>query len=122
MGGADDARMTTLAISRVARPARQVTKLIAALAGSIVIGYALYRMLLDAGTPFVIAAAVAFAGGAVTGHVLGRRASLAVLIGGLAASAFLVWVLDQGIGLSPGAAYLAAVPAVTVGTFFAKLR
>ena len=114
--------MTTLAISRVARPVRQLTKAIAAVTGSIVIGYALFRMLLDAGTPFVLAAAVAFAGAAVTGHVLGRRASLAVLLGGLAASAFLVWVLDQGVGLSAVAAYLIAVPAVTVAAFFARLR
>jgi hypothetical protein len=114
--------MTTLAISRVARPARQLTKLVGAVAASIVIGYGLYRMLLDLGTPFVLAAAVAFAGGAVTGYALGRRASLGVVLGGLAASAFLVWVLDQGIGLSPVAAYLAAVPAVTAATFLARLR
>ena len=113
--------MTTLAISRVARPARLLTKVIAAVAGSVVIGYALYRMLLDAGTPFVLAAAIAFAGAAVTGHVFGRRASGAVVLGGLATSAFLVWVLDQGIGLSPVAAYLAAVPAITVAALLAKV-
>ena len=75
--------MTTLAITRVARPARRLTKPIAAVAASIVIGYALYRILLDAGTPFVLAAALAFSGAAVSGHVLGWRASLAVLLGGL---------------------------------------
>ncbi len=94
------------------------------------ISLAVYAVLLRIATPYLLAAAVAFAAGAVNGYVLNRRWTfgavdsgrartiyVVVQLGGLLALTALVRLLvdDAAIGRVP--AYLAAVPPVTLATF-----
>jgi putative flippase GtrA len=92
-----------------------------------------YRALLALATPYVLAALLAFAVGAVNGYVFNRRWTFGardsnaarfryVVVQALAAgsTSVLVLLLVRGAGAGKLAAYLAAVPPVTVATFAAN--
>jgi putative flippase GtrA len=92
-----------------------------------------YLLLLEAGVPYWLAAAAAFAAGAVNGYVLNRRWTFAaddttaarvryVLVQacGLGATSGLLSLLVAGAGLGERVAYLLVLPVVTVGTFSAN--
>jgi putative flippase GtrA len=91
-----------------------------------------YRLLLLASTPYVVAAPLAFAVGALNGYVFNRwwtfaardstRARVAyvvVQLAGAASTSGLVYALHAA-GAPKAWAYLAAVPPVTLGMFVAN--
>jgi putative flippase GtrA len=99
------------------------------------LSFVVYRLLLVVSTPYLVAAPVAFAVGALNGYILNRRWTFAardttqarllyvlVAAGGAASTSLLVWAFAQGAGTSKVVAYLAAIPPVTVGTFLANRR
>lgn len=98
------------------------------------VSLALDAALLAAGTPLLVASACAFSAGAVTGYALNRRWTFAahgsaraggvyavVTLGGLGLDTALVHLL-HGTGLSPLAAFVLALPPVTLATFAANRR
>jgi putative flippase GtrA len=96
------------------------------------LSFVAYRLLLAASTPYVVAAPIAFAVGALNGYVLNRRWTFAapdtgraralyVVFAALgAASLTLLVLLFVGAGLGRVEAYLVAIPPVTVATFLAN--
>ena len=101
--------------------------------GNTVLSFVAYRLLLALGTPYVIAAALGFAVGAVNGYVLNRRWTFAardsararvlyvvVQVAGAASTSLLVLLFVRGAGAGKVGAYLAAIPPVTVSTFMAN--
>jgi putative flippase GtrA len=97
-----------------------------------VVSFTAYALLVAAGAPYVLAALLAFAAGALNGYVLNRRWTfdardsprarlLYVLVqsGGAVATAALVW-LAHDAGADRLLAYAVAIPPVTVGTFLAN--
>jgi putative flippase GtrA len=101
--------------------------------GNTVLSFVAYRLLLALGTPYVIAAALGFAVGAVNGYVLNRRWTfaardsararvlyVAVQVAGAASTSLLVLLFVRGAGAGKVGAYLAAIPPVTVCTFMAN--
>jgi len=100
-----------------------------------VLSFVVYRLLLVAATPYVLAAPVAFAVGALNGYILNRRWTFAaqdttrarvlyvtVQVGGAGATSLLVYLFAHGAGADKVVAYLGAIPPVTVGTFLANRR
>lgn len=97
-----------------------------------VVSFVAYRLLLAAGTPYAAAAPVAFAVGALNGYVLNRRWTFSardttrarVLYAGIqaagAAATSLLVALFVAAGVGYSAAYLLAVPPVTVSMFVAN--
>jgi putative flippase GtrA len=98
-----------------------------------VLSFIAYRLLLVLGTPYVIAAALGFGVGAVNGYVFNRRWTfaardsrrarvvyVAVQVAGAASTSLLVLLLVGGVGVDKVAAYIAAIPPVTVSTFVAN--
>jgi putative flippase GtrA len=99
------------------------------------LSFAAYRLLLVVSTPYLLAAPLAFAVGALNGYVFNRRWTFAardtsrarllyvgVAIAGSAATSLLVFAFAQGAGTGKVLAYVAALPPVTVGTFLANRR
>lgn len=99
------------------------------------LSFVVYRLLLAASTPYVLAAPLAFAVGALNGYILNRRWTfaardttrarllyVAVAAAGSASTALLVFVFNEGAGTGRVLAYLAAIPPVTVGMFLANRR
>lgn len=97
------------------------------------VSFAVYRLLLVVGTPYLVAAPLAFAAGAVNGYVFNRRWTfaavdstrarvlyVAVLGVGAVSTSLLVLLFVRGAGLDRVEAYLAAIPPVTVATFAAN--
>jgi putative flippase GtrA len=93
------------------------------------ITFVVYRLLLAAGTWYVLAAPIAWAVGAVNGYVLNSRWTFAardsmrariryvlVTAGGAGSSSLLV-ALFAAAGLGKVEAFLATLPLVTVSTF-----
>jgi len=104
-------------------------------ASNTLISFVVYALLLAASTPSPLAAAVAFAAGAVNGYVLNRRwtfaardscrarvAYVCVQAAGALAAGGLVWLLVHEAGADWIAAYAAAIPPVTVSTYLANRR
>ena len=98
------------------------------------VSLALDALLLAAGTPLLVASACAFSAGAATGYALNRRWTFGarasataggiyvlVTLCGLALDTALVHVL-HGVGLAPLAAFIVALPVVTLATFGANRR
>src|SRR5689334_6037699 len=86
--------------------------------GNTAISFAVYRLLFWAGTPYILAAPVAFAAGAVNGYVFNRRWTfaardstkarvvyVAVQVAGAASTSLLVYAFHRA-GVPRGWAYL----------------
>ena len=99
------------------------------------LSFVVYRLLLVVSTPYLLAAPVAFAVGAVNGYILNRRWTFAardsrrarllyilVAAAGSAATTLLVLAFVHGAGTGKVLAYVAALPPVTIGTFAANRR
>src|SRR5262245_16277412 len=97
------------------------------------IGLVSYRLLLAVEVPYLVAAPVAWAAGAVNGYVLNRRwtfrardtprarvLSVLVAAAGAGSTGLLVFLFHEGAGLTKLEAFLAAAPVVVVATFVAN--
>jgi putative flippase GtrA len=115
------------------RPVRQLARFLVVGAGNTAISFVVYRLLLALGMPYVPAASLAFAAGAVNGYVFNRRwtfaardttrarlAYVAVQVAGALASALLVYLFVHGAGTTRVLAYALTIPPVTLGTFVAN--
>jgi putative flippase GtrA len=113
---------------------RQILRYCAVGAVNTLVSLALATILLAAGTPLLVASACAFATGAVTGYALNRRWTFGarhsvsaggvyagVTLCGLGLDTALVHVI-HGAGASALAAFVLALPIVTLLTFAANRR
>jgi len=114
-------------------PVRQFRRFLLVGLGNTALSFAVYRLLLALGTPYVLAAALGFAAGAVNGYVFNRRWTfaardstrarvlyVAVQAAGAASTSLLVLLFVRAAGTGKVGAYLAAIPAVTVCMFVAN--
>jgi len=98
-----------------------------------VLSFLVYRLLLLLASPYVLAAALAFAAGAVNGYILNRRwtfeardtararaAYVAVQVLGAAATTGLVVFFVEVVGIGRSWGYLLAIPPVTLAMFAAN--
>jgi putative flippase GtrA len=131
-------RTTTQAAStfealRSSLAARQFGRFLVVGLGNTALSFVVYRLLLVIDTPYVLAAALAFAAGAVNGYVFNRRWTfgardstrarvvyVAVQAAGAASTSLLVLLFVRGAGTGKVGAYLAAIPPVTVCMFVAN--
>jgi putative flippase GtrA len=101
--------------------------------GNTVLSFIAYRLLLVLGIPYVLAAGLAFAVGAVNGYVFNRRWTfaardttrarmiyVAVQAAGAVSTSLLVLLLVSGLGIDKVGAYIVVIPPVTVCTFIAN--
>jgi putative flippase GtrA len=101
--------------------------------GNTVLSFVVYRLLLALGTPYVVAAPLAFAAGAVNGYLFNRRWTfvardstrarvlyLGVQAVGAVSTSLLVLLFVRAAGVGHVAAYLAAIPPVTLCMFVAN--
>ena len=101
--------------------------------GNTAISFVAYRLLLALAIPYVLAAALAFAVGAVNGYIFNRRWTfaardstrarvlyLAVQAVGAASTSLLVLLFVRAAGAGKVGAYLLAIPPVTVCMFLAN--
>lgn len=122
--------MTT---ATVTAPLGQFTRFLVVGAANTAISFVAYSLLLAASTPYVLAAAIAFAIGAVNGYVLNRRwtfsardtnrariAYACVQAAGAITTGMLVWLLAHEASAGSVGAYLLATPPVTLATFLAN--
>jgi putative flippase GtrA len=99
------------------------------------LSFVVYRLLLIPGTPYVVAAPVAFAVGALNGYIFNRRWTfvardtararvlyVAVAAGGAGLTSLLVYLFAHVAETGRVFAYVAAIPPVTVSTFVANRR
>lgn len=119
---------------RTARsPARQLARFLVVGVGNTLLSFVVYRLLLTVDVPYVLAAPVAFAAGAVNGYVFNRRWTfaardstrarllyVAVQVAGAGSTSMLVFLFVRAAGVGRAWAYLAAIPPVTVATFVAN--
>jgi putative flippase GtrA len=97
------------------------------------LSFVAYRVLLAISTPYVLAAFLGFAVGALNGYILNRRWTfaardttrarvlyVAVQAVGAVSTSLLVLLFHEGAGFGKVAAYVAAIPPVTVCMFFAN--
>lgn len=107
----------------VAAPGGQLARYLVVGVTNTAISFAVYALLAAAGLPYVPAAAVAFAAGAVNGYVLNRRwtfsapdsarariAYVCVQAAGALATGALVWLLAHETAAGRIGAYVVAVP------------
>ena len=112
---------------------RQFARFLLVGAGNTVLSFVVYRLLLVPGTPYALAAPLAFAVGAVNGYVFNRRWTfaardsararvlyLAVQGVGAGSTSLLVLLFVHAAGTGRIGAYLAAIPPVTVCMFAAN--
>jgi putative flippase GtrA len=97
------------------------------------LGFIAYRLMLAVGTPYVIAAFLAFPVGAVNGYIFNRRWTFAardstksrvlyftVQVVGAISLTLLVVLFVRGAGVGKVGAYLLAIPPVTACIFIAN--
>ena len=114
-------------------PSRQFVRYVLAGLVNTSLSFGVYRGLLEIGTPYAIAAPLAFAVGSVNGYVLNRRWTFAasdsrrarlvyvvVQAAGAGSTSLLVLLFVRAAGTGRIWAYLAAIPPVTVATFTAN--
>ena len=112
---------------------RQFARFLVVGVGNTVVSFVAYRLLLAVGTPYALAAPLAFAVGALNGYVFNRRWTFAardttrarvLYVGfqvlGAASTSLLVVLFVNGLGVGRVWAYLASIPPVTVGLFLAN--
>jgi putative flippase GtrA len=112
---------------------RQFRRFLLVGVGNTVVSFVVYRLLLAFGTPYVLAAALGFAVGAVNGYVFNRRWTfgardsararllyVAVQAVGAASTSLLVLLFVGVAGTGKVGAYLAAIPPVTACMFMAN--
>ncbi|HXY82040.1 MAG TPA: GtrA family protein [Gaiellaceae bacterium] len=112
---------------------RQFGRFLLVGATNTVLSFVVYRLLLVPGTPYALAAPLAFAAGAVNGYVFNRRWTfgardsvrarvlyLAVQAVGAGSTSLLVLLFVRAAGTGRIGAYLAAIPPVTVCMFAAN--
>ena len=97
-------------------PSRQFVRYVLAGLVNTTLSFGVYRGLLEIGTPYAVAAPLAFGVGSVSGYVLNRRWTFAASD---STRARVVYVFSRA-GTGHVWAYLAAIPPVTVGTFAAN--
>jgi putative flippase GtrA len=98
-----------------------------------VLSFVAYRLLLSVGTPYLPAAALGFAVGAVNGYVFNQRWTfnardsararvlyIAVQVTGAVSTSLLVLLFHRAGGVGKVGAYLAAIPPITVCMFVAN--
>ena len=113
-------------------PSRQFVRYVLAGLVNTTLSFGVYRGLLEIGTPYAVAAPLAFGVGSVSGYVLNRRWTfaasdstrsrivyVAVQAAGAGMTSLLVYLFSRA-GTGHVWAYLAAIPPVTVGTFAAN--
>jgi putative flippase GtrA len=113
--------------------ARQFPRFLVVGVGNTLLSFVVYRLLLLVGTPYVLAAPLAFAAGALNGYVFNRRWTFAardsvrarvlyvvVQVAGALSTSLLVLFFVRVAGTGKVWAYLAAIPPVTVCMFFAN--
>jgi putative flippase GtrA len=118
---------------RRADSVRQFRRFLAVGVANTLLSFIAYRLLLAVSTPYVPAAALAFAVGAANGYVLNRRWTfgardsrrarllyLSVQIFGAASTSALVLLFVRVVGTGKVGAYVAAIPPVTVCMFLAN--
>ena len=112
---------------------RQFARFLVVGVSNTVVSFVAYRLLLAVGTPYALAAPLAFAVGALNGYVFNRRWTFAArdttrarvlyvgfqALGALSTSLLVVLFVD-GLGVGRVWAYLASIPPVTVGLFLAN--
>ena len=112
---------------------RQFARFVTVGVGNTVVSFVAYRLLLAVGTPYALAAPLAFAVGALNGYVFNRRWTFAArdttrarvlyvgfqALGALSTSLLVVLFVD-GLGVGRVWAYLASIPPVTVSLFLAN--
>jgi putative flippase GtrA len=114
-------------------PARQLARFLLVGVGNTALSFVVYRLLLALGTPYVLAAPLAFAAGAVNGYVFNRRWTfvardstrarvlyVAVQAVGAVSTSLLVLLFVEAAGTGKVWAYLAAIPPVTLCMFAAN--
>src|SRR5712692_9439441 len=120
-------------LHRPSHPVHQFARFLVVGVGNTLISFAVYRLLLVPGTPYVAAAPLAFGVGAVNGYVFNRRWTfaardsrrarivyVAVQGSGAVATTLLVLLFVRVAGVDRVGAYLAAIVPVTVSTFAAN--
>jgi putative flippase GtrA len=113
-------------------PSLQFVRYVLVGAVNTALSFGVYRGLLEIGTPYLVAAPVAFAVGSLNGYVFNRRWTFAasdtgrsrvayviVQAAGAGTTSLLVYLFTAA-GTGHVWAYLAAIPPVTVGTFAAN--
>lgn len=113
-------------------PSRQFVRYVLAGLFNTTLSFGVYRGLLEIGTPYAVAAPLAFGVGSISGYVLNRRWTFAasdstrsrlvyviVQATGAGTTSLLVFLFSKA-GTGHVWAYLAAIPPVTVGTFAAN--
>lgn len=101
--------------------------------GNTMLSFIAYRVLLVVGTPYALAALLAFAVGALNGYIFNRRWTFdardttrarVLYVGlqafGAVATSLLTVAFVRGVSVPHNVAYLASVPPVTVGMFVAN--
>jgi len=114
-------------------PSRQFLRYVLAGLVNTTLSFGVYRGLLEIGTPYAVAAPLAFAVGSVNGYILNRRwtfaardtararlAYVVVQAAGAGMTSLLVFLFVHAGGTGRVWAYLAAIPPVTVATFLAN--
>jgi putative flippase GtrA len=112
---------------------RQFVRFLVVGVGNTLISFVAYRLLLVIATPYVVAAALGFAAGAVNGYFFNSRWTFAardstrarilyvvVAAVGAASTSLLVLFFVRVAGVGKVTAYLAAIPPVTVSMFVAN--
>jgi putative flippase GtrA len=122
-----------LSLRERSHPAHQFVRFLLVGVANTLISFLVYWLLLALGTPYLVAAPLAFAAGAVNGYVFNRRWTfaardslrarvvyVAVQAAGAASTTLLVLLFVRVARVEQVAAYLAAIAPVTVSTFAAN--